>query len=158
MEDWQKEFWQQLDMAGEQIGEFLVEMVHEVTEVANAVGVLSEEMTLQWREATTTIESSVTEWVMPVVDSWLGLDGLLEETADPMLQPSEPWMQQHPVCAGCRHYHGQVYGGNLLVCGMHPYGVEAGVNTCPDREETRWLPPNLNSSGLFLPPNAEDDW
>jgi ABC-type nickel/cobalt efflux system permease component RcnA len=28
------------------------------------------------------------------------------------------------VCQGCSHYHGRVYGGNLLVCGMHPYGAE----------------------------------
>lgn len=28
------------------------------------------------------------------------------------------------ACRGCCHYHGQVYGGNLLVCGMHPFGVD----------------------------------
>lgn len=28
------------------------------------------------------------------------------------------------ACQGCGHYHGQVYGGNLFVCAMHPYGVE----------------------------------
>lgn len=28
------------------------------------------------------------------------------------------------ACQGCSHYHGQVYGGNLFVCAMHPYGVE----------------------------------
>ncbi|NJO42205.1 MAG: hypothetical protein HC769_01390 [Cyanobacteria bacterium CRU_2_1] len=32
--------------------------------------------------------------------------------------------QQPPACRGCYHYHGRVYGGNLLVCAMHPYGVE----------------------------------
>jgi hypothetical protein len=32
----------------------------------------------------------------------------------------------------CRHYHGQVYGGNLLVCAMHPYGPGEDVDTCPD--------------------------
>ena len=34
------------------------------------------------------------------------------------------------VCQGCCHYHGQTYGGQLLVCAMHPYGVEA--SSCPD--------------------------
>jgi hypothetical protein len=34
------------------------------------------------------------------------------------------------ACQGCCHYHGQVYGGNLLVCAMHPYGVEEEV--CSD--------------------------
>ena len=27
-------------------------------------------------------------------------------------------------CRGCKNLHGQVYGGNLLVCGVHPYGQE----------------------------------
>jgi cytochrome c553 len=58
-----------------------------------------------------------------------------EKTADVDL---EPW--QHPVspaetlacsvCARCHHYHGQAYGGNFLVCGMHPYGRSEG--DCPD--------------------------
>jgi hypothetical protein len=34
------------------------------------------------------------------------------------------------VCRGCCHYHGQTYGGHLLVCAMHPYGVES--ERCPD--------------------------
>ncbi len=36
------------------------------------------------------------------------------------------------ACRGCQHYHGQSYGGNLFICGMHPYGVES--DTCPDWE------------------------
>ncbi|MBW4467357.1 MAG: hypothetical protein KME07_18175 [Pegethrix bostrychoides GSE-TBD4-15B] len=34
------------------------------------------------------------------------------------------------ACQGCCHYHGQTYGGNLLVCAMHPHGVE--TDSCPD--------------------------
>jgi hypothetical protein len=34
------------------------------------------------------------------------------------------------ACQGCCHYHGQTYGGNLLVCAMHPHGVES--DRCPD--------------------------
>ena len=158
MEDWQKEFWQQVDMAGEQIGNFWFEVAQDVTEVANTVGVVSEEMVLQLCDTTITIENSVTEWLIPVLDSLLGLNGFLEETVDPLRQTVEPWMQQHPVCVGCRHYHGQIYGGTLLVCGMHPYGMAAGVETCPDREANRWLPPTLNSSGFFFPPHTDDDW
>jgi hypothetical protein len=36
------------------------------------------------------------------------------------------------ICQGCQHYHGQVYGGTLLVCAMHPYGAED--DHCPDRQ------------------------
>ena len=31
-------------------------------------------------------------------------------------------------CLKCSWFHGQAYGGNFLVCGMHPYGKE----DCPD--------------------------
>jgi len=36
----------------------------------------------------------------------------------------------HPACIGCRNYHGYIYGGNLLVCGFHPYGWDS--DSCPD--------------------------
>lgn len=36
------------------------------------------------------------------------------------------------TCRNCCHYHGQVYGGNRLICAMHPYGVED--SHCPDWE------------------------
>ncbi len=38
----------------------------------------------------------------------------------------------HPVCIGCRHYHGRLYHNVLLVCAMHPYGATG--STCPDWE------------------------
>jgi hypothetical protein len=167
MEDWQKEFWQTLDRLGEQLGEFLTDVTQEANEFVNTIGGLSEEMTLQLQETTLVIEQSVTEWLIPIVDTVLDWGGLLEETAAPMGQTIAPLMQQHPVCVGCQHYHGQTYGGTLLVCAMHPYGVEAGVNTCPDREETPWLSTHF-STHLNLPghpnfdqptPHSEpDDW
>jgi hypothetical protein len=36
------------------------------------------------------------------------------------------------VCEGCINYNGSSYGGNLLICGMHPYGCKS--NICPDWE------------------------
>ncbi|MFM7423750.1 MAG: hypothetical protein ACKO7W_01900 [Elainella sp.] len=38
--------------------------------------------------------------------------------------------QPPQACQGCCHYHGQTYGGQRLICAMHPYGVETTV--CPD--------------------------
>ncbi len=38
------------------------------------------------------------------------------------------------VCRGCCHYHGHRYGGERLVCAMHPYGVEQ--EECGDRQES----------------------
>jgi hypothetical protein len=36
--------------------------------------------------------------------------------------PSRP--QRPKACQGCCFYHGVAYGGQQLICGMHPYGVE----------------------------------
>ncbi len=41
----------------------------------------------------------------------------------------------HPACRGCRNYYGYAHNGNLLVCGMHPYGWDDG--NCPDWEGDR---------------------
>jgi hypothetical protein len=38
------------------------------------------------------------------------------------------------VCRGCRHYHGHSYGGEQLICAMHPYGVDH--DECGDRQES----------------------
>jgi hypothetical protein len=33
-------------------------------------------------------------------------------------------------CQGCDNYYGKVDGGKMLVCAIHPSGVEG--DTCPD--------------------------
>lgn len=47
-------------------------------------------------------------------------------------QKVQPNANTHPACIGCANYHGRVYNGNLLVCGMHPYGWDD--DNCPDWE------------------------
>jgi hypothetical protein len=60
------------------------------------------------------------------------------QTPEWFLNPKvDPTSEQHPACRGCCHYHGRVYGENLLICGMHPYGWE-GAN-CPDWQATTSL-------------------
>lgn len=49
-------------------------------------------------------------------------------TQQPPLFPQQP-----DICQGCRHYHGRIYGGNLLVCAMHPHGAEG--EHCYDWED-----------------------
>lgn len=51
----------------------------------------------------------------------------------PFLGYVEPTAEQYPACIGCKNYHGSVYGGNIVVCGMHPYGWDS--QDCPDWEE-----------------------
>lgn len=48
---------------------------------------------------------------------------------NPKIDPSSEF---HPACIGCVNYHGRIYNGNILICGMHPYGWE--TENCPDWE------------------------
>ncbi|WP_341532093.1 hypothetical protein WKK05_39685 (plasmid) [Nostoc sp. UHCC 0302] len=45
------------------------------------------------------------------------------------------------VCRGCCHYHGVEYGGNMLICAMHPVGVEG--DNCPDYQNSPDFNENL---------------
>ena len=58
------------------------------------------------------------------------LTPFIEQTAAPLTNTVNPWLQNHPACIGCKFYHGNAYGDNMLVCGMHPYGPED--RTCAD--------------------------
>jgi hypothetical protein len=39
------------------------------------------------------------------------------------------------ACRGCRNFHGIKYEGVILICGIHPHGVEG--EHCPDFEKFR---------------------
>ena len=68
----------------------------------------------------------------------------VEEAARPVTHTVNPWLQNHTPCIGCRHYHGTAYGGEMLICGMHPYGVE--TTTCSDWDSVWPTPEDADSS------------
>jgi len=77
-------------------------------------------------------ETTVDTCLEPVF-GWLDeMDDMITTTSRPLVNTVSPALQEHPACVGCSNYHGENYGGNLLVCAMHPYGVE-GQN-CSDWE------------------------
>lgn len=139
MNEWQKEFTEMLETVADQVEEFLGEMAEEVAEAVTSFVAFSEEVSTQLQNIfADEIEQYVTELVGPVLEAYFGLGGVVEEVTQPMIQSVDPVLKHHTACAGCRHFHGQMYGGNMLVCGMHPYGVEEGVETCPDKELVAW--------------------
>ena len=73
-------------------------------------------------------------WLEPLWDLLGTLETSVMETTAPVSQTVEPMLNEHPMCVGCRHYHGQAYNGVMFVCGMHPYGWEG--EKCPDWEST----------------------
>jgi hypothetical protein len=76
------------------------------------------------------VEATADELLAPLY-GWLdSVEDLIGDRSRPFVQTVSPVLQHHPACVGCTHYHGEFYGENFLVCGMHPYGVEA--SSCED--------------------------
>ncbi|MGE5658849.1 MAG: hypothetical protein ACM37W_19805 [Actinomycetota bacterium] len=133
MEEWQKSFFQAVEIAVSEVDRFFNEMSEEFTEVFDAIAKLSDEISQEVQtNLLNELEQCFTEFIEPIVDIYLDLDGQVDEIDPSFIGYVHPTQTEHSACQGCRHYHGQVYGGNLLVCGMHPYGVES--ENCADWE------------------------
>jgi hypothetical protein len=133
MEDWQKNLNDMLETVTEEVEKFF----SDVTEAVEAIALISEEVSQQVNNSITTeLELFLNDLIQPILDACSEFEARSFESSEwPLTDTVEPSPQQHPACVGCRHYHGQVYGGNLLVCGMHPYGWES--ENCPDWEGYR---------------------
>jgi len=116
MEPWQKEFWQAIDVVTSEAEQFLDGIAEVVEEIVSEVDQL------------------MTEAVEPVVELFLGFESVVGEATQPIAQTVQPILEEHPACVGCRYYYGQVHGGNLLICAMHPYGWDSAP--CPDWHST----------------------
>jgi hypothetical protein len=130
MEKWQKDFFELLETVGDEVDQFF----QGVTETVDSFFELTEEITEQVQNTIVTeIDQYLNELAEPIFEVYWELEEVMGEVDQPLPYPVEPTQQEHPACIGCRHYHGQVYSGNLLVCGMHPYGWED--ESCPDWEQ-----------------------
>jgi hypothetical protein len=153
MEDWQKDVWKMLEGTADMLDRFFQDVSQEMTDVAEQLKdeiegnieqflqncqdflevaidfdenfLFSEELDAIFYGSTSRIAffSEDEDWIFQESLEDLGL------AFNPKIEPS---LETHPACIGCRHYHGRVYGANLLVCGMHPYGWED--ENCPDWE------------------------
>lgn len=136
MEAWQKDFWQLMEAVADGAEQFFDEM----TEVVE--GIVIE------------IDQVMSDAIEPILEAYLGLEVAVGEVAQPIVQTVNPILEEHPACVGCRHFHGQAYGGHLLVCAMHPYGVAEGVD-CPDKESIWTYSQHTSCSSEGTWP---DDW
>jgi hypothetical protein len=130
MEKWQKDFFEILETVADEVEHFFLG----VTEVVDSFFEITEEITEQVQN-TIVIEFDqyLNELAEPIFEVYWELEEVMGEVDQPFPYTVEPTRQEHPACIGCSQYHGQVYGGNLLVCGMHPYGWED--ENCPDWEQ-----------------------
>jgi len=75
----------------------------------------------------------VSEFLTPIVEPMaVALESWIEAMATPIANHVDPMVNEHHACIGCKHYYGQIHGGNMLVCAMYPYGPED--EQCPDWE------------------------
>jgi hypothetical protein len=125
MEKWQKDFLDMIQTVADEVENFLLE----VTEIVDTFFEVTEEITEQVQN---TFVNEIDQYLQELAEPFL--EAYWEDEVEQSFPYSvEPTTEQNPACLGCRHYHGQVYGGNLLVCGMHPYGWED--ENCPDWEQ-----------------------
>ncbi len=135
MEDWSKNFFKVMGTAMLEVESFFDEMAEEISEVFDEWGKFSEEIAEEISASVTTeIDDYLNDLVTPIIEVYSDFtpDTQEEEMDYYFIDHIEPTLEEYPACRGCIHYHGQVYGGNVLVCGMHPYGVED--ESCPDWE------------------------
>jgi hypothetical protein len=120
MDDWQKDFWEVVENVTTGIETFFQDVGRTIEEIQT--------------EIVTDIEQFVQE-VLPVeIEEFFSSEFPFSELDNPtdfILTPKvHPDPTTHPACIGCQNYHGYIYGGNLLVCALHPYGWDD--DRCPD--------------------------
>lgn len=122
MEEWPKSIVEMMESVANMVDEFFLGVTEMVdvfaSEIESTVGV--------------EIDQCLQDMFEPIIELYAELEEMVGETEQAFTYPEEPTLEQHPACIGCRHYHGQVYAGNLFVCAMHPYGWD--TQECPDWE------------------------
>ena len=141
MNDWQQQWWQQIEKTAADMEEFLTEVGKAtesvVSELCNSVSSSIEHFQ---SDVAFELDDMVREVVEVLIVTGDEIDAALSEEWDYFIDDDftsvsyhTPSAKSHPACINCANYHGQAYNGNLLVCAMHPHGYEE--QKCPDWEE-----------------------
>ncbi|OCQ89419.1 hypothetical protein BCD64_27095 [Nostoc sp. MBR 210] len=130
MEEWQKDLMGIVETVAEEVERFFQGM----NDMVDSFFDLTEELTEQVQNnIAADVEQYLQEISAPFLEMYWELEDVVAD-ADPGFPYSvEATPEQNPACVGCTNYHGQVYGGNLLVCAMHPHGWDD--QNCPDWEQ-----------------------
>ncbi|MEH1824962.1 MAG: hypothetical protein V7L22_06280 [Nostoc sp.] len=133
MEQWQKDLAEIVEIVAEEVERFFLGM----SEVVDAFFELTEEVTEQvHNNIVTEVDQYLHDFAEPMMEAYWELEDIVADVDPGFPYLVEPTAEKNPACIGCSHYHGQVYGGNLLVCGMHPHGCED--ENCPDWEKEEY--------------------
>ena len=140
MEDWSKDFFEVMENAASEVEHFFSDMNEEFAEMIDVLAKMSEEFTEEIQNNLikdidgyfNEFDGLLNEFIEPIIEVCREFDGGFDEIDLSLVTYVHPSPTEQPACRGCRNYHGQVYGGNLLVCAMHPTGAES--ESCGDWE------------------------
>ena len=148
MDDWQQNWWEILEKTASDVEKLMEDIGNAVELFTEEVGETIEDFVEQLQDSlvseidkcvedifgtliNTNVEAEIV--ILEDIDYADNLDYFSEELDFIGIHKEKPNLEKNPACIGCQHYHGHVYSGNLLVCGMHPYGWTD--DNCPDWEE-----------------------
>ncbi|MBE9078725.1 hypothetical protein IQ241_15715 [Romeria aff. gracilis LEGE 07310] len=137
MEAWLKQISQTLEAVAEQSERWLLAASKDASEAMDELLDASVSALSEFEDAVLPTFERLSEDLAQILEPGIdfleeNLDRWVEDTAAPLTHTLQPWLQEHPTCIGCRHYHGENYGENILICAMYPYGPDQ--ETCPDWE------------------------
>ena len=141
MNEESQDWFRELESAAQEFGQCMQKTVDAIAETADFMMqvpiIIAEHVEDAIATEVDQFLDEVVEWFQPPVHVSVRFDvGWNHDIVEPWVDTVEPGQGQQTACVGCRHYHGRVYNGNLLVCGMHPYGWEG--DKCPDWDSESW--------------------
>lgn len=130
MEEWQKDLMGIVETVAEEVDRFF----EGINDMVDSFFDLTEELAEQVQNnIATEVEQYLQEISAPFIEMYWEIEDVVADVDPGFPYAVEATPEQNPACIGCANYHGQVYGGNLLVCAMHPHGWDD--KNCPDWEQ-----------------------
>ena len=137
MEQWQKDLIGMIEAVTDGVEQFFLE----INDMVDAFFEITEEITEEVQNAlvadidtlATLHEQFLQDLTEPFLEIYWELGDISEDIDPGFPYAVEATLEKNAACIGCSQYHGQVYSGNLLVCGMHPHGWDDA--SCPDWEK-----------------------
>ncbi len=130
MEQWQKDLVEIVETVADEVERFFLGM----GEMVESFVELTEEFTEQFQNTIATeIDQYIQDFTEPLLEVYGEIEDLVADVDPGFPYSIEPTPEKNAACIGCNNYHGHVYGGNLLVCAMHPHGWDD--ENCPDWEQ-----------------------
>ncbi|MEM8830198.1 MAG: hypothetical protein AAGE96_12690 [Cyanobacteria bacterium P01_G01_bin.19] len=142
MDDWQEQWWKQVEKTAAEVENFLVDVEKNtesfVEEVGQNVNSFFAEFGINLVDEVDSFFDNLVDVIVTTTDEINSaltddLIDLIDDDDFTNVSFHSPSLHQNPACINCANYHGQSYNGNLLVCAMHPEGWSD--DNCPDWEQ-----------------------